>query len=150
MINRQEIFGAGDLKANEELRGTGSGKKNVLTKEWLLEKSEEIVREELTSAALKSWIEGDHAGCMQIGGIEEKAAIFGYCDVARQSAGAFLTVVLSEEGPQQEVPLADITEQHFVILLIEVISEEVEEGSEEMTYKLGDVVYSTVDQIIYV
>jgi hypothetical protein len=47
MTSKQEIFGAGDLKANEELKnnfskGTSTGQ-NILTEDWLKEKTRELV-----------------------------------------------------------------------------------------------------------
>lgn len=54
MISKQEVFGVGDLRANEELKGVGK-KENVLTKEWLLEQSENLVREKIKSDTFQNW-----------------------------------------------------------------------------------------------
>ncbi len=56
MISKQEIFGAGDLKANEELKNnfskdTSTGQ-NILTEDWLKEKTREFVLDHQRSDTL--------------------------------------------------------------------------------------------------
>lgn len=118
MIIRQEIFGAGDLKANEELKETDSKKKDVLTKEWLLEKSEEIVRSGINTNILQNW-PADNPPYKPVFGVAQmiqsaKVFITGQCFKTGNYLFANLVVSTVQTNPAEDALQA--TELHYVVL----------------------------------
>jgi hypothetical protein len=146
MISKQELFGAGDLRANEELKGTGK-KENALTKEWILEESEEIVREGLTSGALKAWINGDATKdyAIPLSGADDKTCHFGACIFNERNGHIICQMDMCLVGADSLSQIA-IIESHVVFLEFAVIQKSETEES-EYEYELGSVLNSWVDSL---
>lgn len=122
MISKQEVFGAGDLRANEELKGVGK-KENALTKEWLLEQSENLVREKIKSDTFQNWptTSTPYTAVLRIGkavqSANEQVYFQGWCE---KEDTFLVTLIVSPVQVDTSKEAAYATELHYVVLDFEI------------------------------